>query len=153
VATANGVPQLPGQHPRSGYAQRPQLRGWWRHQQVKDIFLQAVEVDLPGNDSRACGSALEGSELISRPHDNEAMVQPIGMCQPHRRGSACGLGALGRLRHARILTSGRRRCRNINGASIRNAGATIPAVSRRHFLWTPFALRRSHGRAASSLGF
>ena len=55
VATANGFSQLPGQHPCSSYAQRARLRGWWRHQQVKDILLHAVEVDLPGDDSRACG--------------------------------------------------------------------------------------------------
>ncbi len=104
VATANGVPQLPGQHPRSGYAQRPQLRVGWCHQQVKDILLQAVEVDLPGDDSRACGGAPEGSELIGRPHDNEAMVQPIGMCQPHRCGLTSGFGARGRMRRTEAFT-------------------------------------------------
>jgi hypothetical protein len=79
VATAGGVSQLPGQRPRSGQAQRARLRGGWRHQQVKDILLQAVEVDLPGDDSRACGSASEGGELIGRSNDGEAVVQPIGV--------------------------------------------------------------------------
>jgi hypothetical protein len=66
VAMANGVSQLPGQHPRSGHAQRARLRARWCHQ-VKDILFHAVEVDLPGDDSRACGSVLEGGELIGRP--------------------------------------------------------------------------------------
>ena len=67
VATANGFAQLSGQHPCSGHAQCARLRGRWRHQQVKDILLQAVEVDLPGDDSRARGSTPEGGELIGRP--------------------------------------------------------------------------------------
>ena len=79
VATANGVSQLPGQHPCSGHAQCARLRRRWRHQQMKDILLQAVEVDLPGDDSRACGSASEGGELIGRSNDGEAVVQPIGV--------------------------------------------------------------------------
>ena len=50
VATANGFSQLPGQHPCSGHAQCARLRGRWRHQQVEDILLHAVEIDLPGDD-------------------------------------------------------------------------------------------------------
>ena len=34
---------------------------------MKDILFQAVEVDRPGDDSRARGSAPEGGELIAVP--------------------------------------------------------------------------------------
>jgi hypothetical protein len=79
VATANGFPELSGQHPCSGHTQPSLVRGWWRRQQVKDIFLQAVEVDLPWNDSRACGSTPEGGKLVGHSNDGEAVVQPIGV--------------------------------------------------------------------------
>ena len=66
----------------------------------------------------------EGSELIGRPNDGEAVVQPIGMCQPHRCGLAFGFGALGRLRRTEALTSGWCRCRHIKSAHIRKRRAT-----------------------------
>jgi hypothetical protein len=69
---------------------------------MKDILLQAVEVDLPGDDSRACGSTPEGSELIDRTNDGEAVVQPIGVRQPHLRGPVWGLSTLDPLRHAGV---------------------------------------------------
>jgi hypothetical protein len=116
VATADGFAELSGQQTRSSHAQRARLRGRWRHQQVEDILLQAVEVDLPGDDSRACGSASEGSELIARSNHGETVVQPIGMRQPHRCGLTFGFGALGRTRCTGILVSGWRSCRHINRA-------------------------------------
>jgi hypothetical protein len=70
VTTANGFSQLPSQHLCSSHAQRTRRR----HQQVKDILLHTVEVDLPGNDSRACGSTPEGDELIEGTNDGEAVV-------------------------------------------------------------------------------
>jgi hypothetical protein len=51
VATANGFSQLPGQHPCSDHTQRSLLRGRWRRQQVKDIFLHAVRIDAPDTSS------------------------------------------------------------------------------------------------------
>jgi hypothetical protein len=140
VATVNGFPQLPGQHPCSSHAQRARLQERWRHQQVEDILLHAVEVDLPGDDSRACGSTPEDDKLIGCPNDGEAVVQPIGVRQPHRRGPACGLGALGRLRHADVLINGWCHCRHIQSAP-------------RGFLQTPVAFRRSSSRADPTLRF
>ncbi len=137
VATADGVSQLPGQHPCSSHAQRAGLRRRRRHQQVKNILLHAVEIDVPGDHSRARGSTPESGKLIGSPNDGEAVVQPIGVRQPHQSGPACGLSALGRLRHAGVLTNGWRRCRHIRGAQIRNAGATVRIVCRRGFLRTP----------------
>jgi hypothetical protein len=119
---------------------------------VKDILLQAVEVDLPGDDSSARGSTPEGGKLIGSPNDGEAVVQPIGVRQSHRSGPACGLGALDRLRHVSILTNGWRRCRHIKGARSRNAGATVRIVCRRGFVRTPFAICWSRGCASSRLG-
>ena len=53
----NRFPKLSGQHPRPDHAQRARLSGRWRRPQVKDIFPQAVEVELPGDDTPACGGA------------------------------------------------------------------------------------------------
>ncbi len=95
VAPTHRLSQLSGQHSCSSYAQCARLKG--RHQQMKDIFLHAIEVDLPGNDSRARGGMPEGDELICRSNDGEAVVQPIGMRQPHWRGLRFGFRALGRM--------------------------------------------------------
>ena len=65
VAMTNRVPKLSGQHPRPDHAQRARLSGRWRRPQVKDIFPQAVEVELPGDDTPACGGAPKGDELLS----------------------------------------------------------------------------------------
>jgi hypothetical protein len=102
---------------------------------MKDIFLHAIEVDLPRNDSRARGGTPEGSELICRSNDGEAVVEPIGMRQPHWRGLRLGFGALGQ-----VLTSGWCQC---------PAGIAV----RRDFLRTSFALYRSRVRTDPSLGF
>jgi hypothetical protein len=61
----NRFPKLSGQHPRPDHAQRARLSGRWRRPQVKDIFPQAVEVELPGDDTPACGGAPKGDELLS----------------------------------------------------------------------------------------
>ena len=62
------------------------LRGRWRHQQVKEILLHAVEVELPGDDARTRGGVPKGCELIRRPGYGEAVVQPVGVRQSHRCG-------------------------------------------------------------------
>jgi hypothetical protein len=91
---------------------------------VKDILFHTVEVELPWDDTRAHGGTPKRGELLGHPNDGEAVVQPIGVRQPHGCGPALGLSALHRTRRDGACTNSKRGYRHIVGERIRNAIAT-----------------------------
>jgi hypothetical protein len=73
VATTNSFARLSGQHARPGHAQCARLSGRHR-QQGKDILFHTVEVELPWDDTRACGGTPKGGELLGHSNDGEAVL-------------------------------------------------------------------------------